>query len=1095
MDVDEIPTVRDGEAFAAKHMPDLGQEVEDFQTQTWKIENWSQQAKRLQGPEFSCGGHKWRILLFPQGNANGQPNDMVSVYLDYADPKAAPEGWHACAQFALAISNPNDPSIYTVSHAHHRFVAEECDWGFTRFADLRKLHQSDGRGRPTIENDEVEITAFVRVLKDPTGVLWHNFVNYDSKKETGYVGLKNQGATCYMNSLLQSLFCTNAFRRAVYQIPTENDVPTESLPLALQRVFYHLQTSDQPVGTSELTKSFGWKSADSFMQHDVQEFNRILQDKLENKMKGTPVDGMVQKLFMGKMKNYIKCVNVDFESSMMEDFYDIQLTVKGMKTLRDSFQDYIQVETLEGENKYMAEGYGLQDAKKGVIFERFPPVLHLQLRRFEYDMERDQMCKINDRHEFPFEIDLKDFLDPESEEVKNPQIYDLQAVLVHSGDLNGGHYFALIKPEKEGRWFKYDDDRVTPVTDKEVLEDNYGGDMSNGLLPPGQRHQQPRAMKKFTNAYMLVYVRRSESDEILKPFEEPDTPAHLKRRLDQEREQLEAKRREKDEQHLYLTARVITDETFQRHQGFDLATFDDKNIPASDLPNFRVLKQETYAQFKQRCADFFRIPVNDFRLWVLVNRQNKTIRPDVPIQESDANQTMDQIRATMTARTSDLRLYLDYNPDPSRLQALYADPNNPPIMIFLKWFDVQRQSLLGQGKVFVGKNQKVGDLLPIICERMGWAPSTPIKLYEEIKAGMIELMKQRATFANSEIQDGDVICYQVEMTDKEVSDCEQQQLYASVPQFYDFLQNRVLVSFRPKYEEPSASNPEFDLMLSKKMTYELMATRVGDYLRHDPLKLRFTSSNPNNLGPKSVIKKSLNQSVADITQTGYYTNHPSQIVLYYEKLDVSIVELETKKSLKITWTGQHNKEEVTHPFLLPKTSTFSDVADALGKLVELSPNGTGKIKIFDISPNGRQQRECTSSEMIANLREPAELFGEEIPAEELRVSDNEKIIDVFHYHKDPARWHGVPFRFAIRAGEPFGDTKKRLQERLNVSDKDFAKFKFALIQSHVFKQPTNLNDEDILFEHKFQPEDVLGLDHIDKGPRRPNPAERAIVIR
>jgi len=51
-----------------------------------------------------------------------------------------------------------------------------------------------------------------------------------------------------MNSLLQSLFCTNAFRRAVYQIPTETDVPTESLPLALQRVFYHLQTSDQPVG-------------------------------------------------------------------------------------------------------------------------------------------------------------------------------------------------------------------------------------------------------------------------------------------------------------------------------------------------------------------------------------------------------------------------------------------------------------------------------------------------------------------------------------------------------------------------------------------------------------------------------------------------------------------------------------------------------------------------------------------------------------------------------------------------------------------------------------------------------------------------------
>lgn len=56
-----------------------------------------------------------RILLFPFGNSNAPPNDTVSVYLDYAEPKKAPEGWHACAQFALVISNPNDPTIYTVS--------------------------------------------------------------------------------------------------------------------------------------------------------------------------------------------------------------------------------------------------------------------------------------------------------------------------------------------------------------------------------------------------------------------------------------------------------------------------------------------------------------------------------------------------------------------------------------------------------------------------------------------------------------------------------------------------------------------------------------------------------------------------------------------------------------------------------------------------------------------------------------------------------------------------------------------------------------------------------------------------------------------
>jgi len=57
------------------------------------------------------------------------------------------------------------------------------------------------------------------------------------------------------------------------------------MPLALQRVFYQIQFGSQPVGTTELTKSFGWGSAESFQQHDVQELNRVLQDKLEEKMK------------------------------------------------------------------------------------------------------------------------------------------------------------------------------------------------------------------------------------------------------------------------------------------------------------------------------------------------------------------------------------------------------------------------------------------------------------------------------------------------------------------------------------------------------------------------------------------------------------------------------------------------------------------------------------------------------------------------------------------------------------------------------------------------------------------------------------------
>ena len=66
---------------------------------------------------------------------------------------------------------------------------------------------------------------------------------------------------------------------------TENDMPSASIPLALQSLFYKLQYSDSSVATKELTKSFGWDTYDSFMQHDVQELNRVLCEKLEDKMK------------------------------------------------------------------------------------------------------------------------------------------------------------------------------------------------------------------------------------------------------------------------------------------------------------------------------------------------------------------------------------------------------------------------------------------------------------------------------------------------------------------------------------------------------------------------------------------------------------------------------------------------------------------------------------------------------------------------------------------------------------------------------------------------------------------------------------------
>jgi ubiquitin carboxyl-terminal hydrolase 7 len=315
------------------------------------------------------------------------------------------------------------------------------------------------------------------------------------------------------------LYFTNAFRRvgsrsfgktsanpspqALYQIPTENESVTNSA-YALQRLFYLLQTSTEAVSTAELTRSFGWETRHVFEQQDLQEFLHKLIERMEEKMKGTAAENALPELFVGKTKTYVSCINVAYESSYIEDFWSIQLNVSGNKNIDESFRDYIKVGTMDGEYKYYTEGFGFQDAKKGVIFESFPQVLHIYLKRYEYDTNLDVMKKVNDRYEFPEAFDVSPYLSDEADR-SEPYTYQLHGVLVHSGDLNAGHYYAFLKPTKDGTFYRYNDDKVTRATMREVLEESYG------------------------SAYMLVYIRQSRLGQVLLPVTKDDIPSHLRK--------------------------------------------------------------------------------------------------------------------------------------------------------------------------------------------------------------------------------------------------------------------------------------------------------------------------------------------------------------------------------------------------------------------------------------------------------------------------------------------------------------------------------------------------------------------------------------
>ncbi|XP_050346295.1 ubiquitin carboxyl-terminal hydrolase 7-like isoform X1 [Nymphalis io] len=477
----------------------------------YTVQNISQLREQVLSPPCYVRCLPWKILVLVRNTTtpDRQPQKALGIFLQCNGDCDSP-GWSCYGLGELKLLSHKPDGEHLCRKLHHMYHCKEDDWGFAHFISWKNLIDPDNG---FVKDDSITIEAHV-VAEAPHGVSW------DSKKHTGYIGLKNQGATCYMNSLLQTLFFTNVLRKAVYKIPTVGDDSSRSVAFALQRVFYDLQFSDKTVATKKLTKSFGWETLDSFMQHDVQEFLRVLLDKLENKMKGTVVEGTVPKLFEGKMTSFIKCKNVNCTSTRVETFYDIQLSVKGKNNIYESFNDYISTELLDGENKYDAGEHGLQEAEKGVRFDVFPPILHLHLMRFQYDPQSDTSVKFNDRFEFYEEINLDQYL---QETPKITAHYTLHAVLVHSGDNHGGHYVVFINPKGDGKWCKFDDDVVSRCSKQEAIEYNFGG-----------KEDAPYLARRATSAYMLIYIQTSQLKYVLQDVTQNDIPNDLCERINEE---------------------------------------------------------------------------------------------------------------------------------------------------------------------------------------------------------------------------------------------------------------------------------------------------------------------------------------------------------------------------------------------------------------------------------------------------------------------------------------------------------------------------------------------------------------------------------
>lgn len=591
------------------------------------------------------GSFRFRLLVFPMGTESTGKPEQLAAFVEVVPPDGYQEVRWAFegVKYQISVVNWKDYRRTMTQNDTFTFQKDSSDRGWHRgFLKATDMNIESGWLN---EQGELCLRAACSVRRAMLHI--SNGLVGGSRRSVGFVGLKNHGATCYMNCLLQTHFHTGQFRHIVYSIDNKDtaeqaavsgddldgDAERPALPLltALQNLFYRLQTSEAVVSCRELMRSFGWDTADAFMQHDAQELNRLLCDRLEEQMKGTAMDGAIKRLFEGEFENYIECVEIDYTSKRDETFYDLQLNVRNdvgrdLTSLEESLRDFISEETLEDENAYDAGSHGKQKARKGIRFKRFPPVLYIQLKRFMFDAERMDMCKLNGRLEFPQILDLEVF-------APGSGTYLLHTVVVHSGGVSSGHYYAFVRlrdgENGSDRWVKFDDEQVTLCSEQAAVEDNYGGEdpmvWNYFNLSAQQLSEKPApTVERIHNAYMLSYVRADQAESILASpnlnDEEAKTYRAMVERCVREARLADERKREKMQQLMRIEVRMLLEREIVTLEGW----WTHHDFPYTHT--FRMSRDQSGEDLYLEAERLLDVPHTHIALFLLHIRKTRQIR-------------------------------------------------------------------------------------------------------------------------------------------------------------------------------------------------------------------------------------------------------------------------------------------------------------------------------------------------------------------------------------------------------------------------------------------------------------------------------------